>query len=743
LKNEVYWKLFLVAFVLLLTGLQNSYTAANIDSLQSILSNTNDTTILVETLIQISDEYVLYDVDNAIKYAKESYELASKFDDNELVIRSGFTTIKSLMPKGVFDEALDLSKELVSLSRKINNKRFESDAHAFAAAIYRRKGNSEMTLKSYDRCRILSDEIGYDLGIAKAETGYGEYKERDGLYLESFENYNRALVITRSEKSRNRDLEILVLKKIAFAHRYLGDYDKALEQFIEVLTYYESIDDIVRVADLHNNIASVYWDIESDEKALEYWKSAIDLAKKTNNKDALANAYQGINIYYRFNGKFDISEKYCLLDLKLRNEMGDIRGLSYSYKNIGRNYQAKGDLVSAKSYLLKGLENAQQLGQQLKIAWINQQVGRLLNDMNKPLEAIEYILKSAELSKSINDIKGEGASYEDLAQSYALSGQMDKAFESQKKFTDLKTKLLSDKINEETVKMQTIYETQKRDDEIASLEKETLLQNELLTQSELVSNLSLGGVVLLIGFASMLFYNSKQKQKSNNLLSLKNEEIAEQNMVIQKSLEQKEILLKEIHHRVKNNLQIISSLLNLQSKKIKDDNVLASINEGRNRVEAMSLIHQNLYQNEEVASINMQNYLEQLMNYLSSSFKSDAKDINYEIHAHDLLFDIDTAIPVGLIVNELVSNAYKHAFNSRDNGVIYISLSSDENGKYLLKVEDDGIGITKDLNDRKSNSLGMKLVKSLGVKQLKGDLSIENRNGAYISLSFNDLKKAV
>tara|TARA_Y100000385_G_scaffold282438_1_gene336874 strand:- start:1077 stop:3008 length:1932 start_codon:yes stop_codon:yes gene_type:complete len=609
LKNEVYWKLFLVAFVLLLTGLQKSYTAANIDSLQSILSNTNDTTILVETLIQISDEYVLYDVDNAIKYAKESYELASKFDDNELVIRSGFTTIKSLMPKGAFDEALDLTKELVSLSREINNKRFESDAHAFAAAIYRRKGNSEMTLKSYDRCRILSDEIGYDLGLAKAQTGYGEYKEREGLYLESFENYNRALEITRSEKSRNRDLEILVLKKIAFTHRYLGDYDKALEQFIEVLTYYESLGDIVRVADLHNNIASVYWDIESDEKAIEYWNLAIDLAKKTNNKDALANAYQGINIYYRFNGKFDIAEEYCLLDLKLRNEMGDIRGLSYSFKNIGRNYQAKGDLVSAKSYLLKGLENAQQLGQQLKIAWMNQQVGRLLNDMNKPLEAIEYILKSAELSKSINDIKGEGASYEDLAQSYALSGQMDKAFESQKKFTDLKTKLLNDKINEETVKMQTIYETQKRDDEIASLEKETLLQNELLTQSELVRNLSLGGVVLLIGFASMLFYNSKQKQKSNNLLSLKNEEIAEQNMVIQESLEQKEVLLKEIHHRVKNNLQIISSLLNLQSKKIKDNNVLASINEGRNRVEAMSLIHQNLYQNEEVASINMQNYL--------------------------------------------------------------------------------------------------------------------------------------
>ncbi|MDG2448254.1 MAG: tetratricopeptide repeat protein, partial [Saprospiraceae bacterium] len=405
LKNEVYWKLFLVAFVLLLTGLQKSYTAANIDSLQSILSNTNDTTILVETLIQISDEYVLYDVDNAIKYAKESYELASKFDDNELVIRSGFTTIKSLMPKGAFDEALDLTKELVSLSREINNKRFESDAHAFAAAIYRRKGNSEMTLKSYDRCRILSDEIGYDLGLAKAQTGYGEYKEREGLYLESFENYNRALEITRSEKSRNRDLEILVLKKIAFTHRYLGDYDKALEQFIEVLTYYESLGDIVRVADLHNNIASVYWDIESDEKAIEYWNLAIDLAKKTNNKDALANAYQGINIYYRFNGKFDIAEEYCLLDLKLRNEMGDIRGLSYSFKNIGRNYQAKGDLVSAKSYLLKGLENAQQLGQQLKIAWMNQQVGRLLNDMNKPLEAIEYILKSAELSKSINDIK--------------------------------------------------------------------------------------------------------------------------------------------------------------------------------------------------------------------------------------------------------------------------------------------------------------------------------------------------
>ena len=739
--TNTFSKKIILAFLVFLFGQPSSFCSSIIDSLNQVLEETTQKENRIEIQIQISDQYRLSDIEASLSTARECYELAFQTNNKPLQIASGFALVNSLMYQGNFDEALKVTNDLLSLSTKINDRISLADAHSLAGSLQRRKGNSNMTLIHYDSCMSISTQRNYQLGVAKAEIGYGEYKEREGKYLESFENYNRALEITRSEPNRDIKLEMLTLKKIAFAHRYLTEYNKSLELFLKILQHFESVGDEVKVADLYNNIASVYWDIENDEKALEYWKSAIDLAKKTKNRDALANAYQGINVYYRFYGKIDEAEKYCLLDLQMRKEMGDIRGLTYSYKNIGRTYQHKGDLESAKKYLLEGLKYAEIVGQELKLAWMHVQIGRLLNEMNQPGEAITHFNFAIEITQKIRALREESFAYEEMAVSFSKLGQMDRAYEAQKRFTSLKTELLNEKLNQETVRMQTLYETQKRDDQIASLEKESLLQSELIQQSKVIRNLSLTGVTLLLGIVGILFFRSKEKQRINNILSLKNKEIEEQNEIINESLEQKEILLKEIHHRVKNNLQIISSLLNLQSKKIKDDQVLDSINEGRNRVEAMSLIHQNLYQNEDVSNINMQNYLEQLMNFLSSSFQTADKSISHKVKAENILFDIDTAIPIGLITNELVTNAYKHAFRKKDDGQIEIKLIGD-NDRYTLKVMDNGIGMNEDLANGRATSLGMKLVKSLGVKQLKGELQISNHEGACVALSFKELNKA-
>jgi tetratricopeptide (TPR) repeat protein len=326
-----------------------------------------------------------------------------------------------------------VSNDLLSLFTEINDRISLADAQSFAGSIQRRKGNSSMTLYHYDSCMSISTQRNYQLGVAKAEIGYGEYKERERKYLEYFDNYNRTLEITRSEQNRDIRLEILTLKKMAFADRYLTDYNKSLELFLKILQHYEIFGDEVKVADLYNNIASVYWDIENDEKALEYWKSAIDLAKKTKNRDASANAYQGINIYYRFYGKIDEAEKYCLLDLQMRKEVENIIGLIYSYKNIGRTFQHKGDLESAKKYLLEGLKYAKILGQELKLAWRNVQIGRLFNEMNQPSEAIPHFNIAIKIAQKIRVLREESLAYENLAVSFSKLG--DRAYEAQKRFT--------------------------------------------------------------------------------------------------------------------------------------------------------------------------------------------------------------------------------------------------------------------------------------------------------------------
>ncbi len=211
------------------------------------------------------------------------------------------------------------------------------------------------------------------------------------------------------------------------------------------------------------------------------------------------------------------------------------------------------------------------------------------------------------------------------------------------------------------------------------------------------------------------------------------------NRTIQESLEEKESLLKEIHHRVKNNLQVISSLLNMQSRESTDEKMQEVIQEGQSRVKAMSLIHQKLYQTENISEIDFQDYIQNLVEQLARVYKRNDLQVTNEISANDIKLDIDTAIPVGLILNELVSNAYKYAFEEADKGKIRIELDRIDDGKLRLDVEDNGKGIPRDINFDKVKSLGLKLVNIL-TKQLRGSISYRVENGTRFSIIFSDLK---
>ena len=257
------------------------------------------------------------------------------------------------------------------------------------------------------------------------------------------------------------------------------------------------------------------------------------------------------------------------------------------------------------------------------------------------------------------------------------------------------------------LEMQTKYETEK---------KETLLQRR---QMELY--MTLGGLLLLLLIALLLWSGYINKRKHNRVLEQRNEE--------------KEFLIKEIHHRVKNNLQVLSSLLSLQSDYVRDPAALDAVMEGRNRVQSMGLIHQKLYTGENLASVDMQDYVRDLTDQLLSSFGlEDRVDINLAIQIGAL--DVDSAIPLGLIINELVTNSLKYAFpGNLTAGKMEIRLWINEEKELCLLVSDDGVGLKNAADTADSTAFGTDLVQILS-RKLKGRIQTHTDPGFATFIRF-------
>ncbi|MFC1569370.1 histidine kinase dimerization/phosphoacceptor domain -containing protein [bacterium] len=204
---------------------------------------------------------------------------------------------------------------------------------------------------------------------------------------------------------------------------------------------------------------------------------------------------------------------------------------------------------------------------------------------------------------------------------------------------------------------------------------------------------------------------------------------------IKASLEEKEILLKEIHHRVKNNLQVICSLLYLQSKKAKDNEAIEMLKESQNRIKAMALIHEKLYQSEDIVHVDFSEYINSLTSYLIKSYCVNSWDITINKEIGNVEINIDKAIPCGLIINELISNSLKHAFPDASKGEIDIQIDSINSDQVMMHVKDNGIGMPEGIDIKKVNTLGLRLINTL-VEQLEGTMEINRNKGTEYNIIF-------
>ncbi|MFI0426732.1 MAG: tetratricopeptide repeat protein [Flavobacterium sp.] len=581
----------------------------------------------------------------------------------------------------------------------------------------------------------LSNKIHYKNGSLMSFSIIGRINNNTGDFTIAIENINK--VLAQKETIKNKTFLGDNHFYLAQSYLFLNNFPEALKNLNTALQLFEKLNDKLRIARIYNNIAILYGKQDRYDKELSYYNLALATIKNENSKKAnrlkdIINS--NIALIYNDKGEHDKALKILLNSYINRDKNSNPNNYALICRSLGSTYLSLKNYDKAIEFFEKSLKIYSETGNKSGLGDVYRELGKVYFQKKNNQKAIELTEKGLSFSSQIGELESIKFGHENLAKIYSQSGNYKKAFENQLLYKRYSDSMFNGEINNKMNQLQMNFEFERKQEmlQLEQKQKDEKQVNEAKKQKILFSIIALSLFFVSI-LAVGIYVNLKQHQKQKRI-------VEKQKEVIQNSLTEKETLLREIHHRVKNNLQIISSLLNMQSHDIDDEKILATIQEGQSRVQAMSLIHQNLYQSEHVNKVDVENYLKELAAYLSKMYRGDSDEILVAINTKGLQFDFDTAIPLGLIVNELVSNAYKHAFKDSIKGNIWIEIQALNDVDYELKVSNNGNKLPLDFDIAKSKSLGLKLVTILS-KQLRGSFKNESTNSKTVCVVvFKDLK---
>jgi two-component sensor histidine kinase/Tfp pilus assembly protein PilF len=552
----------------------------------------------------------------------------------------------------------------------------------------------------------------------------GTLKRYNGDYAESIEIFQQCL--DYANKSGIIDMQGRANYAIAIAYNENREYEKAIIHIQQAKDIYNALGIVEREVGTLNVLATILKDINRNREAEKAFLEAARLGEENNILYQLEPIYNNLATTYMILKEPDKSLEYYQKALQINQRLNDLHGIATVEGNIANLYFYEGNYEQAYNYFLKSIAGKQQLGAEEDLMGLRGQIGATLIYMGQKQEGLQEMEESLALAKE-KEYKNEVISILGaLIKSTYDNGMFEVAARYQKEMISLQKEnyesLLTSKVNE----LNARYQKAEQDQEIALLSSENELQKERIHRQRL--QLWGGGAILFL--VSLLLFS----------IYLLYRKLSEQNKIIAKALVEKEILLKEIHHRVKNNLQVVSSLLNLQSYKIKDEVALKAIKEGRTRVHSMSLIHQTLYRKDNLTGVNINDYLDRLCQSLFDTYKVSEDQITLQTDISPLMLDVDSVVPLGLIINELITNALKYAFPEGRKGNISIEIKENSDG-LLLAVNDDGVGIADLDQMQQQDSFGYELINAFSQK-LEADLKVRSQDGTQVSLLIRNYQKA-
>lgn len=730
---------FLVLFTFWLLPLLTS--ANDLDSLKRLLDRAQEPALRLEVLYQLTNQLYSTKPQEALDLATEALAIAAALEDREMLAQTNFLLIYIHYFLGNAAPGIEAGRQATRLARAINDPQLEADSYYILGYHYYDTGEIEQAEASYRQCLAISLKHAYPKGISKGSKGLGDLKESSGNYQEAIRNYEKCLEIGVSIQDQRGTM--IAYNDLGRIYDQMGVYDLGLKSYLNGLELAEAAQDTRVMASLHSNIASLHFFQKNYSKALDYAAQAEKLFLADEDEAGLAKILQTTGNVRFQQGEYETALRLFGEALEIQQNRNNQRALSYAYFNLAKTQLRLGKMTEGLELHRKSLALREKMDFQLGIAASSLAIGKVLFAQQQFDRALEYLHRSRQLAEKTGAYQEMNDSYFALADCYSQKGDYRRAYEFQLAGRTTGDSLFNQDRNQALANMQVRFETEKKEAQIYSLKQEKVLFAGMHTKDQQVKVLLATGLALLLALALLIWNQLRLKQGANALLRKKNTEIAQQQTALERALQEKEVLLREVHHRVKNNLQMVSSLLNLQASEVTNESVLDSIREGKSRVEAMSMIHENLYQSDQLNEIDIQAYLAQLLGHLERAFAQKGKSIKLMLEAADIRFDIDTAIPLGLVVNELVTNAYKYAFSEQDLGEIVVSIKPASADTYELWVTDNGKGVPSGFELGKANSLGLRLVNMLASLQLKGALSCQQEQGTQFMLQFQDSRRYV
>ena len=552
---------------------------------------------------------------------------------------------------------------------------------------------------------------------------YGVFYKNLNRYEESEQNFDKYEAYYQERNSKPHLAAVYMVKANLYSDK--GDFAKSTEAASKSLRLSEELNDTAGMMTAGSKLGYLHSEIGNFEEALGYHNRSKRLALLTGDSIQTSISYTNIALVYEKRKMLDSALVAFTKAYSIDENMDSDYAKVLSRYNMGNVLNKMGYAEAAERYTLACIS----LADSIDIPSLRMASRRLMVDLQLSQGEIDVAIAILDsLGENLDHdlgLKEKMELFGMRARAYGQKGDFETAFNHHQTFKELSDSLLGLESRSQINELEVRYQSEKQKQQIAFLDLENKTSQALIRQKDRTILIGAIGLVLITIFSIILFLLIRKNLRQQKALS--------------KALADKDLLLREIHHRVKNNLQIVSSLLSLQGRSTDDETALKAINAGKSRVRSMALIHQSLYQRENLTGVNVQEYMRKLCSELFHTYNIDEDQVSLQLNIDPLELDVDTLVPLGLIANELITNALKYAFPDHRSGTLSIHLTNP--GKILLlEIVDDGVGYDED--NIRSGAFGRKLVQSL-VKQLEGILSIESNEGTKIRLEIHKFKSTV
>jgi two-component sensor histidine kinase len=665
------------------------------------------------------------DFDKALNYAKEAAARSKNIRDSAGYINSELFIGDILAERLEFSEAKQILP-LLNDSAKVNL------LLAISFKLINQSVNTEPddseAIRLAEKARVLSIVIHDPIKEVQALINIASVHVDQEKASAEKELLN---IIDRCRTIGFRNLHYIYFKLAIL--KYLQDKrDKAFSYSVQTINSMRSTGDSIEAGDFYSMQASICMKIEEFQDCIDYCR--LSLAGYLRHAGEFRMAGAALLQVFAFRKMKRLPEALQTLMHIVKQFPPEELSTEYRYNaEIGELYIDMKMYGKSEPYLLRALDICRRL--HIDLAVIYRDLGRLYTLDRQYEKARLYLNKALTESTVSSSSSFLGYTHYLLFMVDSATGNYLAAIKHLEKNHNLADSSLAEAKQREIQKLLVQYQTKEKenklrikDQDIALLNQKAASQKEQLNRSNFIKNITIGGV-LVFAFMAMLMYRSyRVKQRSNRIILQKNE-------ALQELVTEKEWLLKEVHHRVKNNLHTVNCLLESQACFLQND-ALKAIQNSQQRIYAMSMIHQKIYQSEDIRTIDMSTYLPEFIGYLRDSFGAPA-NIQFQLDVEALELGVSHAVPVALIVNEAVNNSIKYAFTGNRKGQILIGLRQ-AGREVRLDITDNGIGISPEFMDGDADSLGMQLMKGL-TREMKGEITIESGSGTRITILFDPM----